>query len=142
MPKTALAPLTLALLLAGCAVTSQRPPAEPTPPAAFKGSAEWQRVPAAVAVPEAWWTLFRDPVLDGLQADLVVGNQNLAASLSQVAAARAVLTASSAAIGPTLSVGGGTTRSASESAGKRTTSNSDSLTANAAWEIDLWGRLS
>lgn len=144
MPKTALAPLTLALalLLAGCAVTSQRPPAEPMPPAAFKGSAEWQRVPADMAVPEAWWTPFRDPVLDGLQAELVVGNQNLAASLAQVASTRAVLAASSAAIWPTLSVGGGATRSASESAGKRTTSTTDSLTANAAWEIDIWGRLS
>ncbi|CAM3803157.1 efflux transporter outer membrane subunit [Roseateles saccharophilus] len=142
MLKTAFAPLTLAVLLAGCAVTAQQPPAEPVPPASFKGSAEWQRVPADAAVPEAWWTMFKDPVLDGLQADLVVGNQNLAASLAQVASARAVLTASGAAIWPTLSLGGGTTRSASESAGKRTVSNSDSLTANAAWEIDLWGRLS
>jgi len=136
-----LIPLTLALLLAGCAVTAQHPPAEAPPPASFKGSAEWQRVPADVAVPEAWWTTFKDPVLDGLQADLVVGNQNLAAALAQVASARAVLRASSSAIWPTLSIGGGTTRSASENNGKRTVSTSDSLTANAAWELDLWGRL-
>lgn len=142
MLKTPLAPLALALLLAGCAITAQKPPAETAAPAAFKGSAEWQRVPAAASVPEAWWTLFKDPVLDGLQADLVVGNQNLAASLAQVASARAVLKASGTAIFPTLSLGGGTTRSASESGGKRTVSTSDSLTANASWEIDLWGRLS
>ena len=88
MPKTALAPASLtallALLLAGCAVTAQRPPAEAPPPAGFKGSTEWQRVAPDAAVPEAWWTMFHDPVLDGLQADLVVGNQNLAASLAQV----------------------------------------------------------
>jgi len=141
MLKTALAPLTLALMLAGCAATAPNPPAEPAPPASFKGSTEWQRVPAEAAVPEAWWTLFKDPVLDGLQADLVVGNQNLAASLAQVTSARAVLQASSTAIFPTLSLGGGTTRSASESNNRRTVSTSDSLTANAAWEIDLWGRL-
>jgi NodT family efflux transporter outer membrane factor (OMF) lipoprotein len=141
MPKTALAPLTLAVVLAGCAVTAQHPPAEPALPASFKGSTAWQRVAPEAAVPEAWWTLFKDPVLDDLQADLIVGNQNLAAALAQVASARAVLKASSSAIWPTLSVGGGSTRSASESNGKRTVSTNDSLSANAAWEIDLWGRL-
>jgi NodT family efflux transporter outer membrane factor (OMF) lipoprotein len=96
-----------------------------------------------VAVPEAWWAMFKDPVLDGLQADLVVGNQNLAAALAQVASARAVLKASGSAIFPTLSVGAGTTRSATaeNSNGQRTVSTNNSLTANAAWEIDLWGRL-
>lgn len=143
MPKTALAPLILALLLAGCAVTPQRPPAEAPPPANFRGSDEWQRMAPEVAVPEAWWTLFKDPVLDGLQADLVVGNQNLAAALAQVDSARAVLRASQSAIFPTLSVGAGSTRSAStgNADGQRSVATSNSLTANAAWEIDLWGRL-
>lgn len=143
MLKPAFAPLTLALLLAGCAVTSQRPPAEPAPPAAFKGSTEWQRAAPDMAVPEAWWTLFKDPVLDGLQAELVVGNPNLAAALAQVESARAVLRASRLAIFPTLSVGAGTTRSATaeNNNGQRSVQTNHSLTANAAWEIDLWGRL-
>lgn len=98
----------LALLLAGCAVTSQRPPAEPPAPAAFQGSSDWQRVPSDVQVPEAWWTLFKDPVLDRLQSELVVGNQNLASALAQVRSARAVLAASQSAIFPTLSLGAGT----------------------------------
>ncbi|WP_457443731.1 efflux transporter outer membrane subunit [Roseateles sp. P5_E4] len=143
MLKTALAPLTIALLLAGCAVTSQHPPAEAPPPEHFTGSTEWRRVAPEVAVPEAWWTMFKDPVLDSLQADLVVGNQNLAAALAQVASARAVLAASRSAIFPTLSVGAGSTRSATaeNGNGQRTVSTNNSLTANAAWEIDLWGRL-
>lgn len=143
MTKTLLLPLALAVSLAGCAITAQRPPAEPAPPAAFQGSTDWQRVPADVAVPEAWWTMFKDPVLDRLQTDLVVGNQNLAAALAQVRSARAVLGASQSAIFPTLSLGAGTTRSATaENAnGQRSVSTSNSLTANAAWELDLWGRL-
>ena len=147
MPKTSHAPLPLALLaalvLAGCAVTSQHPPVDSPPPAAFQGSTQWQRLAADAAVPEAWWTLFHDPVLDGLQAELVVGNQNLAASLAQVQSARAALQASNSVIFPTLSLGAGTTRSATaeNSNGQRTVSNSRSLTANAAWEVDMWGRL-
>jgi len=137
MPKTALAPLTLALLLADCAIAPQHPPDEAAPPASFRGSDDWQRVAPEVAVPEAWWTMFKDPVLDGLQAELVVGNQNLAAALAQVSAARAVVQASSSALFPTLSVGAGATRSASDDK----VSNANSLTANAAWEVDLWGRL-
>ncbi|MFG6415603.1 efflux transporter outer membrane subunit [Roseateles sp. DC23W] len=133
----AFVPLTLSLLLAGCAATAPSPLADAPPPAAFRGSTEWQRVAADVAVPQAWWALFNDPVLDELQAALTVGNQDLAAALARVASARAVVQASSAALFPTLSVGAGTARSASED--KVATTNS--LTANAAWEIDLWGRL-
>lgn len=135
--------LAFLLALAGCAVTSQRPPAEPAPPAAFTGSSEWQRVAPDVAVPEAWWTMFKDPVLDSLQADLVVGNQELAAALARVASASAVLRASRSAVFPTLSVGAGTTRSATaeNNSGQRSVQSNHSLTANAAWEIDLWGRL-
>ncbi|WP_293501295.1 efflux transporter outer membrane subunit [Roseateles sp.] len=139
-----LPPLALALLMAGCAVTAKHPPVEAPPPASFKGAAEWQRVAPQMAVPEAWWTMFKDPVLDGLQADLVVGNQNLAVALAQVASAQAVLKASQSAIFPTLSVGAGSTRSATPQSGnvQGGVSTSNSLTANAAWEIDLWGRLS
>lgn len=137
MLKTAITLTTL--LLGGCALTAQQPPADPAPPASFRGSAEWQRLPADAAVPEAWWTLFKDPVLDGLQAELVVGNQNLAASLAQTAAARAALQASGTALWPTLSVGAGSTRAASGGGSPATT---NALTANASWELDLWGRLS
>lgn len=134
------------LLLGACAVSAPPMPAEPPPPNAFKGDTLWKRLaPTDVAVPEAWWTLFRDPVLDDLQQQLLVGNQNLAAELAQVQSARAVLRASSSAIWPSLSVSGGSTRSASPSsngAERSSAATSDSLTANASWEIDLWGRLS
>ena len=143
MTQTSALPLILAALLSGCAVTVQHPPAEPAPPAAFHGSDDWRRVPADVNVPQAWWTMFQDPVLDGLQAELVVGNQNLAAALAQVRSARAVLAASQTVIFPTLSLGAGSTRAgtAENANGQRSVSTTNTLTANAAWEIDLWGRL-
>jgi NodT family efflux transporter outer membrane factor (OMF) lipoprotein len=98
-------------------------------------------------VPDDWWTLFNDPLLDDLQRKLVIGNENLKSSLSAVATARALYEASRSALLPTISASFGGTRSETPSS---TTSsdrssrpvNSLNLTAAASWEIDLWGRLS
>jgi NodT family efflux transporter outer membrane factor (OMF) lipoprotein len=140
-----IAALAAALLLAACATTRVDPPAAALPPAAFKEAGEWQRPPVAAAVPDAWWTLFGDPVLDGLQARLVIGNETLKQSLAAVNSARAVYAASRSAMQPTLSAGLGATRSGSPSAataaGAPDPSSSLSLSATASWETDLWGRL-
>ena len=143
----------LPLLLAGCALI---PPPKPAPfqpvraPAQFKEDALWRRAAAAASpatpdssVPEAWWQVFRDPVLNGLQDRLVIGNENIVSALTQVASARATLQAGQAALFPTLSVSAAANRAGAPAASgkERSTANSFSLTANAAWEIDLWGRL-
>jgi hypothetical protein len=39
-------------------------------------------------VPDEWWTLFNDPVLDELERGLVIGNENLKVSAAQLASAR------------------------------------------------------
>ena len=135
----------LAALLAGCAVTRVEPPPPVAAPAQFKETALWQRAAPSAAVPDEWWRLFNDPVLDELQAKLVIGNENLKAAVAQVASARAQLDASRSALWPTLSVGASASRASnastdsSFSAGPR---NTVSLSANASWEVDLWGRLS
>jgi NodT family efflux transporter outer membrane factor (OMF) lipoprotein len=136
----------LPLLLAACAVTRVEPP-PPTPPAAqYKEAGDWQRARAGDPVPDDWWTLFKDPVLDGLQHRLVIGNETLKSAVASVASARAVVQASRTVMWPTLSAGLGASRSGSPgsaAAGNtRNTSNSLSLSATANWEADLWGRLS
>lgn len=144
--RTLLLPLASAALLSACAITRVEPPPPAPAPASFKETALWQRAaPAAAAVPDAWWTLFGDPVLDDLQRRLVVDNQNLQAAAARVAGARASLQASRAALWPTLSTGLSASRSdspATTSGASGGPANSLSLAANAAWEVDLWGRLS
>ena len=140
------APLALCLLMAGCALTPPEPPAPVTAPAAFKEAGPWQRATTQTPVPDAWWTLFQDPVLDDLEGRLVIGNNNLKSVVAQVASARAALEASRSAVFPTLSAGLSATRSANPQTGTGVNTqapiNSVSLAANASWEIDLWGRLS
>lgn len=144
-------PWTFALLLGGCAVTRVEPPVPPPAPAQFKEISLWQRAPTNPAshVPDEWWTLFNDPVLNELQGQLLIGNENLKSAVAQVASARAELGASRAAQMPSLSAGlsgsrsdSGNQTSTSSTSGQRGPQNSISLSATAAWELDLWGRLS
>ena len=111
-------------------------------PSAFKEAPLWHAAQApSDPVPDEWWRLFNDPALDQLQADLVVGNENLKGSLAQYQAARAALGLSQAARAPTLGATAGTTRGSS-SVDNNNVSNAFSVGAVASWELDLWGRLS
>ncbi|WP_293394131.1 efflux transporter outer membrane subunit [Nevskia sp.] len=123
----------LAGSLAGCAVTAVKPPQPAAAPAAFKEAGDWQKAAALSApIPDDWWTLFQDPVLDDLERRLVIGNENLKATAAAVANARAVYAASRTAFLPSLSAGLDAQR------GK----DPFTVSATASWELDLWGRLS
>ena len=145
----AVAAAVLVALLSGCAVTRVDPPAPVTAPAQYKEDGLWKQARPATAepVPEQWWTLFDDPVLNDLQRRLVIGNENLKAAVAQLAGARAALEASRSALLPTLSVGVSGTRSASPDGNvtngtiNRGPTNSVQASLNASWEPDLWGRL-
>ncbi len=142
-----------ALWLGGCAVTAEKPPEPAAAPAQFKETGLWQPAQTAQApVPDDWWTLFNDPVLNELQGRLVIGNENLKGALAQVALARASLDSSRAAQYPTLGATLSGTRSqsptgtafAADPTVVRSTGpgNSVQLGLSASWEVDLWGRLS
>jgi NodT family efflux transporter outer membrane factor (OMF) lipoprotein len=137
--------LAAALALAACAGTRVDPPPPVVPAAQYKEAGSWQHVLAEAPVPDDWWLLFQDPVLDDLQHRLVIGNENLRAAVARVASARATYEASRSAAQPTLSAGLSATRSASPEAttapGARNPGNNLSLSASASWETDLWGRL-
>lgn len=144
-PRIPLAVLSVAVvsLLAACAVTRVEPPAPFVAAPQYKEAGDWQHAPAALPVPEQWWTLFGDPVLDDLQRRLVIGNETLKSAVAAVAGARAAYEASRSAMYPTLSAGLDATRSASPgSTAASNPGNSLSVSATASWEVDLWGRLS
>jgi len=145
LPSMACA-VIVACLLAACATTHVEPPGPVAPEAQYKEAGAWQHAPAAPPVPEQWWTLFGDPVLDDLQRRLVIGNETLKSSVAAVSSARAAYEASRSAMYPSLSAGLSATRA--DNAGStgapaaRGPGNTLSLSATASWEVDLWGRLS
>ncbi len=131
-------------LLGACSSTSTTraaPPAQDVP-AAFKEGAAFERVnPHAADVPDAWWTLFNDPVLNDLQQRLLQGNQTLASAAAAVAIAQAALSSSRAGLFPAVGVSAGANRSGNVSASSQGTTYT-AQAALATWEIDLWGRIS
>ncbi len=115
-------------------------------PAAFKegvpGSGVWQAAQPQDAVPDDWWRLFDDPVLDQLQQQAQQANQNIALALARLRAAHAALDGSRAALAPTLGANAGSTRARSNGSAGRSIATADSIGLAAGWELDLWGRLS
>ena len=118
-PKIALA--AVALALTGCAVgPNYHLPAANAPgvaaPAAFKEAEGWtQAEPSDAVSRQDWWKVFNDPVLDALEAKVLVSNQNLAQSEAAWRQAKAVLDQQRAALFPTVNLTGQAVRSQSPS---------------------------
>lgn len=128
------------MLLVGCSAIPNTPPPRLEVPEQFKEGVAFTRVhPEAVTVPDAWWTLFNDPVLNDLQTRLAQGNATLAASAAAVRVAQAAVGTARVGLLPALGVSGGVVRSASGSADPTTTYTAQG--AFASWEIDVWGRV-
>ncbi|MGI4777945.1 MAG: efflux transporter outer membrane subunit [Janthinobacterium lividum] len=135
--------LAVALCLQGCSTV---PPAAPTLAAGVPGT--WQGQPVADALPRrpleaGWWRAFGDPVLDELIAQALARNTDLRGAAARVAEARALGDVQRAAALPTLDFGVGESRSRSVSAatGRPYLSTVTQPQFQAAYEVDLWGRL-
>jgi NodT family efflux transporter outer membrane factor (OMF) lipoprotein len=149
--------LLLALSLGGCALgPDYQRPALATP-AQFKQAEGWSAaLPADERARGPWWQLYGDAELNALVGRLNVSNQNLAASEAQYRQARALVRGARASFYPSLSGSAGVTR-AGQGGGDSTLRTSDGFSVggsnaasisksydvglNAAWELDIWGKL-
>jgi NodT family efflux transporter outer membrane factor (OMF) lipoprotein len=151
----ALAALPAAALacLAACSHVPAYEPPTTAPAVQWKETVPgWMAaVPADTLARGPWWTLFGDPALDALAAQVEVSNQNVAAAAAAVAQSQALLREQRAGLFPTIGLDAGATRSGSGSHsstsadGTTTTSasaaNRFTLGLGASWEPDLWGRV-
>jgi NodT family efflux transporter outer membrane factor (OMF) lipoprotein len=141
----------IALLITGCAVGPEY--VRPTTPEAssYKEAGDWVTAAPADALDRGpWWQLFNDPVLNDLAARVEVSNQNVAAAVAAYAQARAVVAEQRAGLFPSVTLGGGATRSGNGggtasansglSQGNRSNTNYQA-SLGASWEPDVWGRL-
>ncbi|RAK61831.1 RND transporter [Phenylobacterium hankyongense] len=157
LARTPLTVLTCAAV-AGCAVGPNY--ARPSAPvsATFKEAAGWSPAAPADALERGdWWTLFGDPVLNGLMARVQVSNQNIIAAEAAYRQARALVSEQRAALFPTVNTSGSATRSGSGAGGSAIIVNPDGstsggssggtarntyrVTLGASWAPDIWGRI-
>jgi NodT family efflux transporter outer membrane factor (OMF) lipoprotein len=140
----------LALVLAGCEAGPdyQRPPA-PVPAAYKETDPGWKLGQPEDAIDRgAWWTIYRDPVLDGLEKEVDISNQTLKAEEAAFRQSEALATAARAGLFPTFTAnaqaqrsrGGGSIGSTpGGGGGGGHIGNFFELTADASWTPDLWG---
>jgi NodT family efflux transporter outer membrane factor (OMF) lipoprotein len=142
-----------ALLLSACTVgPDYERPSAPVP-AQYK-EAGWKVGEPLDAIDRgAWWSVYRDPVLDGLENQIDISNQNLAAAEAAFRQAEFVVAQARAQYFPTATIdasaqrsrgggtaGSGTTPVGGGGAGGRI-SNFFSTSTTASWTPDLWGRV-
>ena len=129
------------LMLAACSVGPdyQRPDAPA--PAAFKENQGWKPSNPADAVPRgAWWSVYNDPVLDQLEAQVAVDNQNVRAALAAYAQAKAVIEAGSAGFWPSLSLDPAFKRGTG-SLSNTVIRNTYTVPLTISWDADVWGKI-
>jgi NodT family efflux transporter outer membrane factor (OMF) lipoprotein len=144
-----LLPVAVATLLAGCAVgpNYKRPSAAVTE--SYKNP-----VASVPALPDEWWTLFNDPILNDLESQVIVNNQNIAEASAAYMQARAVVRQDRSNLLPSIDLGASATRSISGapgfvvggagSGGLVSGSNKSTtyqLAASTDWQLDVWGKL-
>jgi NodT family efflux transporter outer membrane factor (OMF) lipoprotein len=116
-------------------------------PATFGEAEGWKPAePSDHLARGKWWEMFGDPVLNGLAEEVNISNQNLAQAEANYRVAAALIDAADAASFPTLTGGGGTTRSRASSTTAqintpRSVVHTDSVSLNASWIPDFWGRV-
>jgi NodT family efflux transporter outer membrane factor (OMF) lipoprotein len=137
------------LALGGCSLSPRyQRPTTPAPPDTYKEAGDWKVATPADNVPRgAWWTMFQDPDLDALEAQVSDANQSLKAALARLEQARAQTRIARAAWFPALTAAGDATRtrtslnSPTYTPGKPATGNLFTASGDFSYEIDLFGRV-
>ncbi|WP_026076203.1 efflux transporter outer membrane subunit [Noviherbaspirillum massiliense] len=139
MRRGSLGVTVLALsMLAGCALAPQ-----PAPAPTLQIPAAWRTTVGPSAAAEAdWWKGFGDLALNALVDAALTGNNDMRVAATRVREFQARLRIAEAGRLPTLDANVTLSRaSALNSAGSTTLANSFQGGLQAAYEIDLWGRL-
>jgi NodT family efflux transporter outer membrane factor (OMF) lipoprotein len=125
-----------------------RTPASAVAAATYNEAGDWKTAePADAQIRGAWWNLFQDPVLDGLEAQLADANQDLRAAYARLLQARATTRIARADLFPALNLAASATRSRTSvnspkfPKGAEPVGNNFDLEADLSYEIDVWGRV-
>jgi NodT family efflux transporter outer membrane factor (OMF) lipoprotein len=136
----------VALSACSLAPPYQEPPAPQI--AGYKETGLWTEAQPADQIPHgAWWEVFGDDVLNGLERQVDAANPTLAEALARYDVANALAQEAAAGLLPAAQASGA-------AAGNRQSNNrplrganqpdqyaANTVGVNVAWELDLWGRV-
>jgi NodT family efflux transporter outer membrane factor (OMF) lipoprotein len=132
------APFVL-VILAACTAGPDyvRPPVDI--PVAYKELGDWRQAEPQDDIDRgAWWSIYKDPVLDDLERQIEVSNQNLKAADAAHREALAVVDEAHSSLFPGLSLNASI---GSQNGTMPTPMSPNGLYGAAAWTPDLWGRI-
>jgi NodT family efflux transporter outer membrane factor (OMF) lipoprotein len=145
-PATALV-LVLAAGLAGCSLAPKYTPQTLETPPSYKELGPWTPASPDDSTPRGeWWSVYGDPVLDGLERRIETGNPDLALALARYDEARALAAQARAALVPELDANGSVTSNRQSQnrplrIGGVNQYDNDIVTGTVSYELDLWGRV-
>lgn len=135
--------LTLSFVLCACGSfeTKTSPPStDPTTPAKWKAARSTPELDTASLA--QWWTKLHDPVLNQLISGALVSSPDVRTALSRIDEARARRRLESAALFPSLHVGGSAQTQKSRNHKTKVSSSGEfySTALDASWQVDLFGK--
>lgn len=140
--------LLAALCLTGCDLAPDYQVPTTPQPTAYKETGPWVTATPPSALPrQAWWTLYGDTTLNGLETRIDSANPTLAQAQARYDAARGYLEQAQAPLLPSLDIGGHADtdkQSANRplrSASQPTYYGDDVAAAGVSWDLDLWGKI-
>lgn len=138
--------LFLSVLLTACTIGPDYVKPTVTIPEKFKEYKDWKIAQPNDAYDRGnWWTIFRDPQLNALEAQLNISNQTIAKTEAQYRQAQALVDEARSAYFPTISIAPTVLRQLQPNGTNNTNagglSTSTSLLLDASWTPDLWGEV-
>ncbi|MDE1900593.1 MAG: efflux transporter outer membrane subunit [Alphaproteobacteria bacterium] len=127
------------LFLAACAVgPDYERPAIDVPTSFKEAYGEWRQAVPQEVDHGAWWLVYRDPILDGLEKQVELSNQNVKAAEAAYREASAVADETRTSLFPSLSLNSSVGRQVGT---MPTPMAPDTLYGAATWTPDVWGRI-
>ncbi len=135
--------LVILTVISGCSVGPDYKRPDAPVPSSFKELKGWrQALPRDQEIRTKWWEAFGDPILNSLAEQVNVSNQSIALAESQYRQAQALVQLARANYFPTVAAGASYTRSLPPGGGGTYSAvDQHQVSLNAAWEVDLWGRV-
>lgn len=137
--------LTVVGTMSGCKQGQDYVRPEHNSPLSFRDGPETTDPTSIADLP--WWEVFKDPTLQSLIRESVVNNYDLRIAVTRIEQARAIQAQVTSPLYPQIGYQGGIGTGKNAMFGNPSPTNGDSessalLTLNAAWELDIWGRIS